>query len=34
MEAAVVEGLDFTAADTNQDGAIDRAEYSQLSEQE
>jgi len=28
-EAAKVEGLDFAAADANQDGGIDRAEYEQ-----
>jgi hypothetical protein len=27
QEAAVVEGLDFTKADTNQDGSLDQAEY-------
>jgi hypothetical protein len=26
-EATVVEGLDFTKADANQDGALDEAEY-------
>jgi hypothetical protein len=30
-EAEAVEGFDFAAADTNQDGAIDREEFSQLS---
>lgn len=28
-EASAVEGLDFATADTNQDGSIDRAEYSE-----
>jgi hypothetical protein len=27
QEATVVEGLDFQAADTNGDGALDQAEY-------
>jgi EF hand len=27
QEASVIEGLDFTAADKNQDGKLDRAEY-------
>jgi hypothetical protein len=30
LEAAKVEALDFTTADTNQDGWISRDEYSQL----
>ena len=30
-EAETLEGFDFVAADTNQDGAIDREEFSQLS---
>lgn len=33
-EAAAVEGLDFATADTNQDGMIDREEYSRLSNEE
>jgi EF hand len=33
-EAAAVEGLDFQTADTNQDGTLDRDEYSRLSNQE
>jgi len=28
-EASVVEGLDFARLDTNQDGVIDRVEYSE-----
>ncbi|HEX9876635.1 MAG TPA: hypothetical protein VGC50_08300 [Gammaproteobacteria bacterium] len=31
-EASVVEGLDFAAADANQDGGIDRDEYGQLTQ--
>ncbi|MBN1236955.1 MAG: hypothetical protein JXB36_00565 [Gammaproteobacteria bacterium] len=27
VEAAAIEGLDFTTADTNQDGSLDRTEY-------
>ena len=30
-EASAVEGLDFATADANQDGAISREEYQQLS---
>ena len=31
IEAVAVEGLDFTVADTNRDGAISREEYDQVS---
>ena len=27
VEAAAIEGLDFTTADTNQDGSLDQSEY-------
>jgi Ca2+-binding EF-hand superfamily protein len=30
-EASAVEGLEFATADTNQDGALSREEYEQLS---
>jgi hypothetical protein len=33
-EASIVEGLDLAAADTNQDGVLDRAEYARVAEQD
>lgn len=32
-EAAAIEGLDFAAADTDQNGLLDRAEYSAAAEE-
>jgi hypothetical protein len=33
-EALIVEGLDLAAADTNQDGVLDRAEYARVASQD